>query len=650
MQLSRVRSGPLGLLLGAGLAAASLFAVYQVRSEFRIDLDVRSVVRGVYPSERAGAERFSWTSGEVTVDLPGLDRTVPWTCTLQVRGARPDPATLPQVLVSVDGAPGTSLTATNDFQPLTLDIPPRRGDGAHVRLVTSNTFQPGPTDTRALGMQIRDWSCVTAEGARASPPRHLLPGVMAAGGIACAAFGLLGAGAGGILAGGALIGAGQAVLLSQSVGAFTRYAQRLPVLMLWLALPLTAIGLLFEWRKRRLLAPATRSLILLSITAAYLKLAAMLHPAMPMGDALFHAHRLERVLSGDYYFTQPLAGGMEFPYSIALYFVAAPFTWLTDDHVFLLRAIVVIVETAAAALLCAMAISNWGDRIAGVTATALFTLVPVSFVVLNDGNLTNAFGRAVALGAVGVTAFAAMTERRWAVASLTLLAAAAMLSHVSLLALVAMTLLTTALLFWWCGDRKAVGAAPVIVLGTVAAGVLSVVLYYGHFGDVYMRVLQSRLTPPATASEPAPVIVSGSGEPEVPAAGWVSTVGLRVGDAAALTVGTIGWPILILALVGLWRSRVDGLDRLLLVCGGWGLTWAVFTALGIAAPVDTQNQRFAGEFVGRVVYTTSPAAALLGARGGAWAWRRGPILRGAAAVVVLAAGAIGARAWFNLLY
>lgn len=650
MQLTRVRSGPLGLLLGAGLAAAALFAVFAVQSGFAIDLDVSSVVEGLYPSEHAGTERFSWTAGEVVVTLPGLDRRVPWTCTVQVRGARPDPGTLPDVLVTVDGATGAALTTTNDFQPLSFDIPARRGDGADLRLVMSNTFQPGPSDRRALGAQIRDWFCRPVDGARAAPPRRLLPGVLAAGGIAGMAFGVVGAGLGGLLACAAIVGVGQAVLLSQTVGAFTGYSQRLSLLLFWLAIPLTAIALLSERRTGRPLTPATRSLILLSVTAAYLKLAAMLHPSMPMGDALFHAHRLQRVLGGDYYFTQPLAGGMEFPYSIALYFVAAPFTLLTDDHVFLLRAIVVIVETAAAALLCAVVMSNWRDRLAGVAATALFTLVPVSFVVLNDGNLTNAFGRAVALGAVAVTALAAMTERTWAVEALTLLAAAAMLSHVSLLALVGMSLLTTAALFWWRGDRASAGAAPMIVLGTIAAGVLSVALYYGHFGDVYARVLQSRLAAPVAASVPAPGVAPAGSGPGPMDAEPASTVGSRFDDAAALTVRAIGWPILILALVGLWRSRVEGLDRLLLVCGGWVLTWAAFTALGIAAPVDAQNQRFAGEFVGRVSYTTAPAAALLAGRGGAWAWRRGPVFRVATALVALAAGAIGARAWFNLLY
>ena len=62
--------------------------------------------------------------------------------------------------------------------------------------------------------------------------------------------------------------------------------------------------------------------------------------ALRKNDAVFHAHRLEWVLGGRYFFTQPMPSGVSFPYAIALYVAAAPFASLTRDHVALLRIVV----------------------------------------------------------------------------------------------------------------------------------------------------------------------------------------------------------------------------------------------------------------------------------------------------------------------
>ena len=74
--------------------------------------------------------------------------------------------------------------------------------------------------------------------------------------------------------------------------------------------------------------------------ALYLLLLAVLHPSKALVDALFHAHRLEWVRAGNYFFTQPMPDGVAFPYAIALYVVASPWMALTRDHVALLRIVV----------------------------------------------------------------------------------------------------------------------------------------------------------------------------------------------------------------------------------------------------------------------------------------------------------------------
>ena len=80
------------------------------------------------------------------------------------------------------------------------------------------------------------------------------------------------------------------------------------------------------WVAERVQGPTFRNtarfVAAFAAAALYLKLLVLLHPPMPVGDAVFQAHRFEWVLSGRYYFTSIAPGGYEFPYAIGLYVVA----------------------------------------------------------------------------------------------------------------------------------------------------------------------------------------------------------------------------------------------------------------------------------------------------------------------------------------
>jgi len=49
-----------------------------------------------------------------------------------------------------------------------------------------------------------------------------------------------------------------------------------------------------------------RVALFVTVAVLYLKLLMLFHPAKPIIDVVFHAHRLQWVLDGRYYFTQPL--------------------------------------------------------------------------------------------------------------------------------------------------------------------------------------------------------------------------------------------------------------------------------------------------------------------------------------------------------
>ena len=96
---------------------------------------------------------------------------------------------------------------------------------------------------------------------------------------------------------------------------------------------------------------------------------------MPIGDALFHAHRFRTVVEGNFYFTSIAPGNYQFPYAPGLYVAAMPFAAMvaraTGDMT-LLRLFIVVADAVAGGLLYVLVVRAWGDRLAA--AIALFAI------------------------------------------------------------------------------------------------------------------------------------------------------------------------------------------------------------------------------------------------------------------------------------
>jgi hypothetical protein len=169
-----------------------------------------------------------------------------------------------------------------------------------------------------------------------------------------------------------------------------------------------------------------------------------------------------------------------------------------------------------------------------------------------------------------------------------------------------------------------------------------VVVYYGHFGEVYRTALRVRAHTTATQSQ------TGTAAPaQASPARAALPLQARLTNALTFTVAAIGWPILILAAAGIWRLWADEVrDRGVFLVAAWGVAALVF--LGIALMrVDAPFQRYAAEFFGRVLFATYPAAVMLAARSAAWAWRAGLAPRIASAVVLLCAVVVGVQHWLG---
>jgi hypothetical protein len=644
---SRLRAACLAAAAAALVAAPALVLIYQSRPTIRLGMDgaLPDAAQGFYPLERQGKTLFAWSGARVTLSFDRLDRRGAWRCRAEVINWRPPSAGPATVRVSSDGVVVLDRRVEEPTATLAFLVPPDPSRSAFdIGIDVSPTFTPGPRDQRELGLAFDELVCAPDEGFSPWPSRAVLERGAASAAVAGAIVGLAGLP---VLAA-AGIGGGLALAQSWSLGAggAALSIDRPPLALLlglfgaFILLPPLVSALL----SRTPLTAAARLAIVVSACGFYLKLAFLLHPDKDLVDAVFHAHRLEWVMAGRFYFTQLSTSATPFPYAIGLYVFAAPWSLLTADHVTLLRVVVCASEALAGLSLYAMIAGVWNERATGVFAVLLFHLLPIPFVVIGNANLTAAFGQSAAL----VTMTAAVTwtfGARWRpqLVGLTALSALAFLSHVGAATVLLPTLAALALYFWVWGGPSGRRQAMMVAAAAGLALALAIGLYYAHFGSTYRPHIQKARTAIAEmigrgAAPAAPGTASTSPSP-VPAR-KAPPLELGLKGAVAQTRGSLGWPIMLLALAGAWSLLLlRRVDRLVLGLGAWATAFVVFLGWSVLRTVEPIYVQDAFEFIGRVELATSPAAAILAARGAAWGWRGGLLTR------LLTALLIGAAVW-----
>jgi hypothetical protein len=622
-------------LLAALLGAASVALLYAWHPALSIefDRDLPRLLAGVYPPERdqASGLTFVWTGPDVALRLPGLDRGKNWTLDLRVRGGRAAPGDNPDITLLADGVALVTLPTSAEFQDVRLTIP-ARGErrGLTLGLRSSRTFVPGPGDPRPLGVML-DRLSLTPDGIVLVPRPALYASAVSSAAMA-AAIALIGLSAGSAIGGAVLLAALAATIIGRGFGPFTDYPDTVVTLAIWIAFALAGLSLAVQYWRGRPLRNTARFAAVFSAGALFLKLLVLLHPNMPVGDAMFHAHKFQGVLGGTLYFTSIAPGGYSFPYPPGLYVFASVFSGLVRrgaGDMALLRIITGSADAAAGLLLYFVVVKAWGNRLAAAMAVALYHLIPVDLAVLTTGNLTNAFAQSVAVAAMALMASAAVRLERWgATALLAAVLAVSYLSHTGTLAILFVATVATAILFWWRGGPPLRSPAAAIALATTAAATLAVVVYYAHFMDTYRAELGRIGHETATAASDAG--------------------GRTIGDRLRLVpyfLGVyVGAPVLLFAVLGgvelaLRRTR----DRLTLTLAGWMLSCAAFLVIGILTPVDMRHYLAA-----------VPALAIAAGSGAAWAWCEGrplhrTIWRVAAALILAAAISTGVHNWWMVV-
>jgi hypothetical protein len=670
-------------MLGALAADVALVAVYAhaPRLVLSMDVDPPTVIRGLYPVEHdPSGLSFAWTSEDVSIDLPGLDRSHAWTLVFRVKAGRGPELPLPQLTISADGVILATRRIGNTMQEIAVPLPVVAGGRRGVRLAlrVAPGFVPGPSDTRKLGLVLDEFRLDPAPSSIALVSDAALAAAAMAAVLFGAAVALCGLPVWAALLVTLLFACAAALPIATGTAPYTgAYLATLTPLAGVVGTVGVLIAALATRGGRQPIATAAGCAIAASMGLLLLELFGLLHPEKSVVDAVFHAHRLQWVISGRYFFTQPMPDGVQFPYAIALYVFAAPWSSLATDYVTLLRIIVSGAHAVAALLLYPLVVRLWGDRITGIAAVVFAHLAPLPFVVIGNANLTYAFGQSVATMAVALAVMWPLTlSRTWRsiglIAALAGVVAVGLLSHVGLVPLLGGLLTSSALLFIWRGDPATRGAGWSIVIATIVAAVLAVAIYYAHFGDAFRSAVRvsaqaqaetprpasdaagaatapgpSGVTPSATPADGAP---NKAASPTQASAARPQPAGssrlARLGRVMRLIVDAYGWPLIALAAIGGWFVAArGGRDRLTLLLAAAGLMYVVVVGASVLAPVQPRFERYADEFISRVHYAMLPAVVILAGLAVSRAAQAGAILRGVAAVLTLAAVVVGTYQW-----
>jgi hypothetical protein len=628
--IGRLATAASTALLGS-LAAVVLMALFYVTGPtLHLDfaVDPPRLMTGVHKAERDEATglTFAWTSGDVALRVPGLDRRVPWILEVRLRGARENSADNPAVAFFVDGIRVATAQSETGFTATRLELParPERPRGLLVTMQASSTFVPGPQDPRPLGVML-DFVTLSPQGI-VLPPRSPFTTAATGGALFGAAIALMGVAPGLAIGAAVLVSAGLTATLARGFGPFTDYPETALRLTLAISIALAGIVLVLERGGRRPLRNTARFAVGFSAAALLLKLLVLLHPGMPTGDALFQAHRFQEVLRGNYYFTSIAPGNYLFPYAPGLYMAASPFADLVRREagdVALLRIVVAVTDAVVAALLYLAVSRGWGDRRAGAMATAIYHLMPLDFRIATGGTLTSAFAQSLGVLSLVVMTLPSIGRSLQALGALMAVLLAASLSHTSTFAIVSTSTIIVAATIAWRGGLPLRPAAKAIALAGVTAALVAVAVYYAHFLDTYRTELSRITTETAHAAADAG--------------------GRSITDRALVVPYYLrqyfGIPVILLSLLGtrnLWNQQRR--DQLTLTLAGSALTCLAFLAIGILTPVDM-----------RYYVAALPVVAITAARGASHAWSQSPTHRAIAGGLLAWAIGYGIHTWWTTL-
>lgn len=591
-----------------------------------INRDLPGIYSGFYPTEG----RFVWTTGDASITLGGLNRNAPHDCEMLIMTYCPDPALFPDVTFSVDGVVTSRLAVTGADQTVHIPLPADSNrQGAVIGITCSKVFVPGPQDERELGIVVKSIRIRQEGGSLALPSPRTFRVLAITGGIVGAVLGVICVSVAATLILTASTALAAALLLCHGVA---RYSGEFSEILAEASISVYVLGLIIALILGRLRGErfdrAERLFLALALSVTCVNLLVLFHPYKPEMDDLMHVHRLQYILSGRYFFTAVPEGGFEYPQAIGFYLVAAPFTWIISDQMSLLKVLVVCILSLTGFAVYAAVRRQWKDPVVAATSGVAIQLVPVVIDALGRASMANLFSICASVFAVAI--LASWGGREWSVGRIIAGIAAttiAFMGHFSTLMVFTVTLAVIAALFVWCGEDIGRRAAGEIIIVLALAGAISYGAYYGRFNDLYVKQIH-RIVGVMRGDTPGDWKQGESYAPrqlpeQTPYAPGGASVMRRIESLPTYVRTCLGWPVVLLSAIGLWRLFAERRrDRLSLATIGWLLTSFFFVLLGILTPLNMRPYLVAAPFLGVSM-----------AVGAAWCWRTGAV--GKAATIVL---------------
>ena len=134
-----------------------------------------------------------------------------------------------------------------------------------------------------------------------------------------------------------------------------------------------------------------------------------------------------------------------------------------------------------------MIVRATSDKLAGIASVVWYHAMPMTAWIMTWGALTNAFAQTLFVASLAlVVALPVESTRRSTVALLTIVVAAALLTHPSTCAILVGVLTATSALYLVAPRGTLRPAATGVVLAAASATTMAVLLYYGWFPSVYV--------------------------------------------------------------------------------------------------------------------------------------------------------------------
>jgi hypothetical protein len=603
-------------------------------------------VRNFHPRAVAADDgtRYRWSDATSFIILPGIGGGRERRLTLRLRSGRPAGATQP-VTILVNGVRVGQTDIGPTWQDVAFDVrgPAAMSHGVAVELRTPIDRLP-TSDGQLVGVQVASLTLTTIDSGRIVPAwgtlAQALFATLAIYGIALRALDFIGwcgtrrpwlawlsAVAGAV---------GLSVLF---VVARPYLAVSLPILLAILVGVVVALMLppLLQWLGARLHlgTTATEAAALCGIVALALvaKLGGLLYPDTQVVDLAWHVRWERTLLNGDFgalYFPSALSSGpgiwgegVLIPKSPLFYLAMAPFTLLPFSLGTVLKLVAGSMELLVI-FLPYVILKRIGMGAAGVVAALLYTVTPMSYLILSYGSYPTLFAQFLTLLTFAVVVLA---KERWTRPGI--IAVFVALLALSLVAYPVVAIFNVCVLgaigaWWWRHppDTATRRTTPLILLGMLTAGIVAFVGYYMQYVAVVLHSVHTLTGETAQRRGYLDGGVAG-----IPAH-------LLAVIANTIDVGHL-YVLLPLAGTGVVLLRRSG-------GGEMRRTWQFLWLWLLILPVFTLVDAYIDLLLKQLFYTMVPVAIFAGVAI-VWLWQHG---RYARVVAVLCCVAIAAQAWW----